>query len=179
MRFIYFILTLLLFGCAARKEQISSNQKFNIILIVADDLGRNDLACYSNEFIETPKLDQLSREGIQCMNGYAAAPLCSPSRASIITGNNPTRINLTEHLHGYSPPSPKQKLITPRIEIGLPPQLVTIPEALKPILENGILAEGLQVQPLKGLTMSMAVEQKDFLKHFFIHSSMENRIQIY
>jgi arylsulfatase A len=131
MRFIYFILTLLLFGCTARKEQISSNQKFNIILIVADDLGRNDLACYGNKFIETPKLDQLSRDGIQCMNGYAAAPLCSPSRASIITGNNPTRINLTEHLHGYSPPSPKQKLITPRIETGLPPQLVTIPEALK------------------------------------------------
>ena len=99
---------------------------------MADDLGRNDLASYGNQFIETPNLNALASEGIRFTNAYAAAPLCSPSRASIITGNNPARINLTEHLHGYSPPTPKQKLITPRIETGLPPQLTTIPEALKP-----------------------------------------------
>ena len=100
----------LLFNCAVSKKSMGdSPKKYNIVLIVADDLGRNDLACYGNSFIETPRLNGMAKDGILFKNGYAAAPLCSPSRASIITGNNPTRINLTEHLHGYAPPSPKQK----------------------------------------------------------------------
>jgi arylsulfatase A len=111
---------------AAKQTQ----QQYNIVLIVADDLGRNDIAVYGNKFIETPHLTAMANEGIKFTNGYAAAPLCSPTRASIITGNNPARINLTEHLHGYAPAGPNQKLITPKIEPGLPPQLTTIPEAL-------------------------------------------------
>jgi arylsulfatase A len=107
--------------------------KINIILIVADDLGRNDLGCYGNRFIETNNIDQMAKQGIQFLNAYAAAPLCSPSRASLITGNNPARINLTEHLHGYAPPGSTQKLITPRIVTGLPPALTTIAEALQPM----------------------------------------------
>jgi arylsulfatase A len=107
-------------------------KRYNIVLLLADDLGRNDLACYGNGFIETPNLDAMAGEGIRFTNGYAAAPLCSPTRASIITGNNPARINLTEHLHGYAPAGSNQKLVTPKIETGLPPQLTTIPEALQP-----------------------------------------------
>ncbi len=113
-----------------RQGRSAAAQKPNIILILADDLGRNDLGCYGNKFIETPNLDALASEGIRCSNAYAAAPLCSPTRASIITGNNPARINLTEHLHGYTEAGAKQKLITPRIEPALPPNLVTIAEAL-------------------------------------------------
>jgi arylsulfatase A len=109
-----------------------SAERYNIVLIVADDLGRQDLGCYGNRFIETPHLDRLAQTGILFANGYAAAPLCSPSRASLLTGHNPARINLTEHLHGYAPPSPRQKLAPPVIEKALPPQLVTIAEALKP-----------------------------------------------
>ncbi|MFN4144889.1 MAG: sulfatase [Runella sp.] len=112
-------------------QNTTNTQPPNIVLIVADDLGRNDLGCYGNRFIETPTLDRLAKEGVQFMNAYAAAPLCSPTRASLVTGNNPARINLTEHLHGYAPPSPKQKLIPPRIVSALPPELVTLPEALK------------------------------------------------
>jgi arylsulfatase A len=131
--FCYSVLFFLL-GCnAAKKAQLPGElaERKNIIIILADDVGRNDLACYGNPFIETPNLDAMAKEGIQFMNAYAAAPLCSPTRASIITGNNPARINLTEHLHGYAPAGTDQKLITPRIETGLPPQLTTIPEALK------------------------------------------------
>jgi arylsulfatase A len=123
------------FCCNSSKkltEQQLLKQKYNIVLIVADDLGRNDIGCYGNTFIETPSINAMAAEGIKFTNGYAAAPLCSPTRASIITGNNPARINLTEHLHGYTPAGPNQKLITPKIETGLPPQLTTIPEALKP-----------------------------------------------
>jgi arylsulfatase A len=126
-----FLSVIIFFNCHTTRQPEEANpKKYNIVLILADDLGRNDLACYGNTFIETPHLNQLAKEGILFKNGYAAAPLCSPSRASIITGNNPTRINLTEHLHGYTPASPKQKLITPKIESGLPPQLTTIPEVL-------------------------------------------------
>jgi arylsulfatase A len=124
---------LLLFGCHSNRKMPvaeSSATRKNIILVLADDLGWNDIAPYGQSFIETPHLTQMAREGIQFMNAYAAAPLCSPTRASVITGNNPARINLTEHLHGYAPAGPGQKLITPRIETGLPPQLTTIAEAL-------------------------------------------------
>jgi arylsulfatase A len=123
-----------LLGCHGSKKASlpgSLTERKNIIVILADDLGRNDLGCYGNTFIETPHLDAMVREGMQFMHAYSAAPLCSPTRASIVTGNNPARINLTEHLHGYAPAGPHQKLITPRIESGLPPQLTTIPEALK------------------------------------------------
>jgi arylsulfatase A len=131
--FYVYIFGLLQLNCANTKQvaySSSTEKKWNVILIVADDLGRNDLAQYGNQFIETPNLTAMAKEGLQCNNGYAAAPLCSPSRASIITGNNPARINLTEHLHGYSPAGPNQKLITPRIESGLPASLTTIAEAL-------------------------------------------------
>jgi arylsulfatase A len=115
---------------ASISKTIALNKRYNIILLVADDLGRNDIGCYGTGFIETPRLDQMAKEGLRFTNAYSAAPLCSPTRASIITGNNPARINLTEHLHGYSPAGPKQKLITPKIETGLPGHLTTIPEAL-------------------------------------------------
>jgi arylsulfatase A len=130
------VIVLFLNACKApQKAQVNSNlqssNKYNIVLIVADDLGRQDVAPFGNTIIETPQLAKMASEGLTLNNGYAAAPLCSPTRASIITGNNPTRINLTEHLHGYAPAGPNQKLITPKIETGLPPNLITIPEALK------------------------------------------------
>jgi arylsulfatase A len=136
-KYFLYIAILSLFSCnesnrLQKSKQLAVGQRYNIILIVADDLGRSDLACYGNSFIETPRLDAMAKSGIRFTNGYAAAPLCSPTRASIITGCNPTRINLTEHLHGYAEAGPKQKLITPKIETGLPAALTTIPEALRP-----------------------------------------------
>jgi arylsulfatase A len=127
------LLTISGFTCNSSNKITSKKNtlRTNIILIVADDLGVNDVACYNNKFIETPNIDALAKEGVLFTKAYAAAPLCSPTRASIITGCNPTRINLTEHLHGYAAAGPKQKLITPKIEGGLPEQLTTIPEALK------------------------------------------------
>lgn len=127
-----FIIMSVFVSCSSNKRSaVSTATAFNIILIVADDLGRSDLGCYGNTFIETPHLNKMASEGIRFTNAYAAAPLCSPSRASIISGYNPARINLTEHLHGYSAPSPSQKLAPPRIINGLPQDLITIPEALK------------------------------------------------
>ena len=132
-RSLFFLLLLVaLSRCGTTKQATGLQDKpFNVVLIVADDLGWSDLSCYGNRFIETPSLDAMAAEGVRFTHAYAAAPLCSPSRASIITGHNPARINLTEHLHGYSPPGPSQKLAAPRIVTGLPGELTTIAEAVK------------------------------------------------
>src|SRR4051794_12184462 len=63
----------------------AQDRKPNIILIVADDLGR-DLGCYGNTAIRTPHLDQLAKKGVRFTNAYATVSSCSPSRASILTG---------------------------------------------------------------------------------------------
>ncbi len=112
-------------------EKNSMDRSPNIIMIVADDLGWYDLSCYGNDFIETPNLDQLAKEGIKFTDAYAAAPLCSPSRASLITGLHPIRVNITEHIHGNRPPGPNQKLKTPPIAQQLNPKFKTIAEVLK------------------------------------------------
>jgi len=63
----------------------------NVVLILADDLGYGDLACYGSTTIATPRLDQLAREGVRFTDAYAAAPFCSPSRAALLTGRLPAR----------------------------------------------------------------------------------------
>ncbi|HEC42969.1 MAG TPA: arylsulfatase [Bacteroides sp.] len=66
----------------------------NIIILLADDLGWGDLACYGNENIRTPALDKLSAEGILFTDAYSSAPMCSPSRAGLLTGRNPGRAGI-------------------------------------------------------------------------------------
>ena len=73
-----------------------NNDTPNIILIYADDLGYSDVGCYGKEygnaFTETPNLDRLASEGMRFTNAYAAAPICSPSRAALLTGKSPARL---------------------------------------------------------------------------------------
>src|SRR4051794_21036345 len=65
--------------------------KSNILLIVADDLGYGDLGCYGSLDIRTPNLDRLARDGARLTDAYAAAPVCSPTRAALMTGRYPQR----------------------------------------------------------------------------------------
>jgi arylsulfatase A-like enzyme len=73
-------------------------QKPNIILILADDLGWAELGCYGNRFNETPNLDRLAAKGMRFTQAYASAPVCSPYRASLMTGQYPARIGMTNYL---------------------------------------------------------------------------------
>mgnify|MGYP003670152934 CR=1 FL=1 len=125
------IVTIVFFGCKEEKRESIDNSEPNIVLIVADDMGWFDLGCYGNAFIETPNLNQLASQGIRFTDGYAAAPLCSPSRASLVTGLHPINVNITEHIHGNRPAGPNQKLQTPPISQQLDLEFTTIPEALK------------------------------------------------
>ncbi|HXH98837.1 MAG TPA: sulfatase [Sphingobacteriaceae bacterium] len=78
--------------------QSSRESKPNIIFILADDLGSAELGCYGNTFNETPKLDKLASQGLKFSQAYAAGPVCSPTRASIMTGQYPARVRITDFL---------------------------------------------------------------------------------
>jgi arylsulfatase A-like enzyme len=101
----------------------------NIVFILADDLGWSDLACYGNDYNQTPNLDRLAREGIRFTQAYAAGPLCSPTRASILTGKYPARVGITDWIPGdYRPFMP---LECPPTKQYLELSEVTLAEALK------------------------------------------------
>ena len=70
----------------------------NIVLVFADDLGWAELASYGNRFNETPHLDRLARDGVRLTQAYAAAPVCSPTRAALMTGRWPARVGITDYL---------------------------------------------------------------------------------
>jgi arylsulfatase A len=92
------LFSLLLFNASSRAQ--SQNQKPNIIFILADDLGWGELGCYGNTFNETPNLDKLSTQGLKFTQAYAAAPICSPTRAALMTGQYPARVRITDFLPG-------------------------------------------------------------------------------
>ncbi|TZF81206.1 sulfatase [Pedobacter sp. BS3] len=80
--------------------QPGKGEKTNIVFIMADDLGWGELQAYGNTFNETPNLNKLAAEGTKFMQAYAAAPICSPTRASIMTGQYPARVHITDFLPG-------------------------------------------------------------------------------
>src|SRR5689334_11664213 len=91
----------------------------NIVLILGDDLGVNDLGCYGRKDQHTPNLDRLAEQGMRFTCAYTAQPICSPSRAALMTGKHPARLHLTNFLPGRAD-APTQKLLQPRIEGQLP-----------------------------------------------------------
>jgi arylsulfatase A-like enzyme len=70
----------------------------NVVFILTDDLGWGELGCYGNKFNRTPNLDRLAAEGVRFRNAYSAAPVCSPTRASIMTGQHPARVGIIDYL---------------------------------------------------------------------------------
>ena len=101
----------------------------NIVLILADDLGWADLACYGSRFHKTPALDELAADGMRFTQAYAACPVCSPTRAAILTGRYPQRMNITTWLPGH-PDRPANRLKQPVVAQQLPQEETTIAEAL-------------------------------------------------
>ncbi|HSH09931.1 MAG TPA: sulfatase, partial [Oceanipulchritudo sp.] len=95
----------------------------NIVLMVVDDLGWKDLGAYGSELYQTPHADALARSGLSFSNAYAASPLCSPTRASILTGQTPARLRLTMP-DGHKP----EVVLDPQEQTsGLPGLPMTIP----------------------------------------------------
>jgi arylsulfatase A-like enzyme len=101
----------------------------NIILILADDLGWTDLGCFGSDLYQTPHLDQLAREGMRFTQAYSACPLCSPTRAAVLTGMYPARLRVTDWIPGRRPHNPK--LLIPEWTKHLPLESVTLAKRLK------------------------------------------------
>jgi arylsulfatase A-like enzyme len=101
----------------------------NVVLILADDLGWTDLACYGSSLHETPHLDRLAAEGMKFTQAYSACTVCSPTRASILTGKYPARLHVTDWIPGLMPANPK--MIVPDWTKHLPLEEETLAERLK------------------------------------------------
>ena len=107
-------------GCVAAKAQ--TRKPPNFVVILADDLGYGDLACYGSRTNETPNLDRMAKEGVRFTDAYVPMPYCAPVRASILTGRYPFR-------HGmWSNPAPDNG-----IHIGLSQSEILLPQVLKPL----------------------------------------------
>lgn len=133
----WYLFTIIILSClitSCTRKQTSEPQKPNIVFILVDDMGWKDLSCYGNEFHETPAIDQLAQEGIRFTDAYASCPVCSPTRASILTGKYPVNVNITDWIpgrqHGIGL-EPDKKLKVPEFDHELRREYVTLAEALK------------------------------------------------
>lgn len=128
----YLIAVVLGFDCQASEPNSATAQDAppNIVIFFADDLGVNDLGCYGRTEHKTPRIDRLAQEGMRFTCAYTAQPICSPSRAALMTGLYPARLQLTNFLNGR-PDANSQKLLQPIIQGQLPLEEITIAELLK------------------------------------------------
>lgn len=126
----------------ARKSQFSNpksqiantpaSRQPNIVFVLADDLSWSDLHCYGNKLHDTPNLDKLAAQGMRFTDGYSPAPICSASRAALLTGRSPARLNfefVTKDKPGSQ--SGDQRMKTPPFTLNLPLEEVTFAERLK------------------------------------------------
>lgn len=128
-------LILFLTSCKEQKEVIVPKQP-NILFILADDYGYHDLSSAGSDFYETPNIDRISREGMTFTNGYATCQVCSPSRASIMSGKFPARHGITDWIGARTETEWRKvgrfnKLLPPAYERGLSHDFITLPEAMK------------------------------------------------
>ena len=115
----------------ARGALQKTSRRPNFVFILVDDLGWADVGCYGSDLHETPHIDRLARRGMRFTDAYAAAPVCSPTRASIMTGKYPARLHMTIWYESSANPPRSRSLIPPITQGNLPHEQVTIAEVLK------------------------------------------------
>ncbi|MGH7201574.1 MAG: sulfatase [Planctomycetaceae bacterium] len=139
---VYVALLALFYGAASQILMAAEGDKPNVVLFIVDDMGWMDCGAYGSRYYETPNIDRLAERGVLFTDAYAANPLCSPTRASILTGLYPARIGLTTaagHRRPRSPDAPRyaesaprnRRLITPESLTYLDPSYDTLAEALR------------------------------------------------
>ncbi|WP_282136771.1 sulfatase [Seonamhaeicola maritimus] len=127
------------FSCNTEKKKVIKDvepEKKNILFILADDYGYNDLSYRNDSFYETPNIDLIAKEGTVFNSGYATCQVCSPSRASIMNGQFPARHGITDWIGAREGEKWREKkrfnkLLPPKYNHNLAHNDVTLPEALK------------------------------------------------
>lgn len=165
------------FSCQTEKQKTFNEGRPNIIFIVVDDLGWADLGCYGADLHETPNIDKLAEESLIFTNSYAAAPVCSPTRASLMTGKYPARLNFTIWSEAASPAERRNqeryKFLPPQTIENLPFEEITVAEKLK---ENGYLTAHIgkwhigdlvHFPETQGFDLSVAASQRGAPPTFF------------
>jgi arylsulfatase A-like enzyme len=129
--------TVLLFAsCQNIQSEKEDIRRPNVVFILADDLGYYDLSCMGSDYYETPHIDQIANQGIVFTQGYASCQVCSPSRASIMSGKSPARHGITDWIGAKTGEEWRQagrfsKLLPPENGDHLPHAYITLPEAMK------------------------------------------------
>ncbi|HBO43388.1 MAG TPA: sulfatase, partial [Planctomycetaceae bacterium] len=113
------------------QKTVVDSPRPNFVFILLDDLGWQGLHCFGDTFFETPRIDRLAAEGMKFTDAYSACHVCSPTRASIMTGQYPARLHLTDYIPGRE--EPFAKLRQPEWSKQLPRDATTLAEALKPL----------------------------------------------
>lgn len=113
------------------KAMADTQDRPNIVVIFTDDQGYADLGCFGGKHVRTPRIDRMAAEGARLTSFYVAAPLCSPSRAALMTGCYPARINMT--LGGKKLGTRTAGVLLSADPKGLNPDEVTIAEVLKKV----------------------------------------------
>lgn len=135
IRFFKILLSIIILPLAFQKT-FAQKQKYNILFILADDLGAHDLSFTGSNFHETPNIDKIAEQSMVFTNGYAACQVCSPSRASIMTGKFPARHGITDWIGAKSGTAWREKkrfnkLLPAQYSHALNSEYTTLPEALK------------------------------------------------
>ena len=136
LHFVWIVVLVCFAGCsndAARQSDVAADTPvdapWNIVLFLVDDVAWNQVGYHGSEFYETPNVDSIAAAGMQFLNAYSANPVCSPTRASLMTGKNPARLQITDYIPGS--PYPYARLLRPAEIPGLALQEVTLAEILK------------------------------------------------
>ncbi|BDD09736.1 sulfatase [Fulvitalea axinellae] len=106
-------------------------RKPNVVVLFVDDMGWTDLGCFGSKFYETPNIDALAEDGVRFTNAYANCTVCSPSRASMMTGKYPARLHLTDWIQGHSYLAKHSAKQVPDWTMKLDPKEKTVAEILK------------------------------------------------
>jgi arylsulfatase A len=134
---------------SAESTSPTRSKKMNYVIVLVDDMGWTDCRCFGSKYYDTANIDRLASEGMRFTNGYAACAVCSPTRASLLTGRYPARIGITDWIRarfqgGRADPEEKlpeyvpnydgaeRKLLCPRNPWWMEHDEVTIAEALRP-----------------------------------------------
>jgi arylsulfatase A-like enzyme len=120
----------LLLAVAPDRAAATAARRPNIVVILADDLGGTDLGCYGADLYETPRLDRFAKESVMFRQAYASAPVCSPTRAALLTGKHPARLGITIWSEGSLAGPQNRKLLQGESRHDLPLEELTLAERL-------------------------------------------------